>query len=57
MPNLRKFLIYYFLFLLSGGLFYILIVPPFENFDERAHFSSIKQIVYEKNIIIFERIS
>jgi len=51
MSNLKKFLIYYFLFLLSGGLFYILIVPPFENFDERAHFSAIKQIVYEKNIV------
>jgi len=49
--KLRNFFIFYFFLLLSGGSFYIFLTPVFENFDEVAHFSSIKQITYEKKII------
>jgi len=46
--RLHFFFLIYFSLLLSGGCFYIFITPVFENFDELAHFSAIKQISYQK---------
>ena len=37
--------------LILGGSLNIFITPPFENFDEAAHFSAIKQIAYENKIV------
>ena len=40
----RTFALVYLLFLLGFGVGYISITPPFEGFDETAHFSSVREI-------------
>ena len=36
----------YFIFLILIGNIYIALTPPFEGFDEMAHFSAIRQLNY-----------
>jgi hypothetical protein len=42
--NRTTFAFVYLLFLLAFGIGYIAITPPFEGFDETAHYSSVRQI-------------
>jgi hypothetical protein len=46
----RHFSRYYLLALLFTGIGYIAFLPPFEGYDETAHFSSIRQIYHTNQI-------
>lgn len=48
--KLRYVIFLYFLALLSMGVFHIAITPIFEPFDEKAHYSYIRQIAYQSKI-------
>jgi hypothetical protein len=45
----------YLLFLLGTGLGYIAITPPFEGFDETAHYSSLREIADTGRIPVYGR--
>lgn len=49
----RTFALIYLLFLLSFGLVHIAITPPFEGFDETAHYSSLRQIADTGTIPVY----
>ena len=50
MPNLNRVYVYFGLILFLIGIFNFSITPVFEGFDENAHFSSIRQVFYYKEI-------
>src|SRR5438309_1175543 len=51
----RHFIVFYFCAFLLLGLGYLFILPPFEGFDEPAHYSSIRQIADTQRIPIYGR--
>ena len=53
----RPFFMFYLLALLFMGLAYLAILPPFEGFDETAHYSSIRQIADTATIPLYGSIS
>ncbi len=53
MQGKRTFAFVYLLFLLAFGVGYIAITPPFEGFDETAHYSSLRQIADTGQIPIY----
>jgi hypothetical protein len=48
-----KYIAIYLLMLLLIGLGYIAILPPFEGFDENAHYSSLRQIADTGTIPVY----
>ncbi|HEX4583502.1 MAG TPA: hypothetical protein VH183_01650 [Burkholderiaceae bacterium] len=49
----RTFTVIYLLFLLGFGVGYISITPPFEGFDETAHYSSLREIADTGRIPVY----
>jgi len=49
----RAFALAYLLFLLGIGIGYISITPPFEGFDETAHYSSLREIADTGTVPIY----
>jgi hypothetical protein len=49
----RTFALVYLLFLLGFGVGYISITPPFEGFDETAHYSSLREIADTGRIPVY----
>jgi hypothetical protein len=51
MTSATRSIFQYFIFLILIGNIYIALTPPFEGFDEMAHFSAIRQLTYSNHYV------